>query len=119
MENRSIQKWFGTTAAAVECPIGTDNGTCAYQRPSLGTFGNASIATERAPGTFNVDLSLFKSFRVTENHHIDFRAEFFNLPNSTMFGVPGRDLSVPTSFGLITGQSNNPRNVQFGLKYMF
>ena len=117
--DRSIQRWFGTSGTAIECAQGTDNGTCAYQRPALGTFGNASIATERAPAFFNADVSIGKSFAVREGQHLDFRAEFFNLANMTMFNPPARDVSSPGTFGLISGQANNPRNIQFGLKYIF
>ena len=102
-----------------ECAQGTDNGTCAYQRPALGTFGNSAIGTERAPGFFNVDVSLGKAFQIKEGHTVQFRAEMYNLPNMTMFSPPARDISSPATFGLISGQANNPRNIQFGLKYIF
>ena len=122
--DRSIQKWFGTSAATIECPqdaLGktTDNGTCAYQRPALGAFGNASIATERAPAFFNADVSIGKQFKIKEGHRIDFRAEFYNLANMTMFNPPARGVDSPLNFGLISAQANNPRNIQLGLKYIF
>ncbi|HEU0120849.1 MAG TPA: carboxypeptidase regulatory-like domain-containing protein, partial [Bryobacteraceae bacterium] len=116
VENRSIQRWFGTGTSSVECAQGTDNGTCAYQRPALGTFGNSSIATERAPGFFNVDASIGKSFRIHERHTLNFRAEAFNIANMTMFNPPSRDISAPGTFGAISAQANNPRNIQLGLK---
>ncbi|MDX2179492.1 MAG: TonB-dependent receptor [Bryobacteraceae bacterium] len=115
---QTIQRWFGT-GNVYECAQGVDDGRCAYQRPALGTFGNSSIGTERAPAFFNVDVSIFKNFAITERHRVEFRAEFYNLPNMTMFSPPARDASVPTTFGLISGQANNPRNIQFGLKYRF
>ena len=119
VDNRSIQKWFGTGTSAIECAQGTDNGSCAYQRPALGTFGNASIATERAPAYFNADVSVSKLFNIKEGHNIQFRAEAYNLANMTMFSPPGRDVSSPSTFGLISGQANNPRNIQLALKYIF
>jgi outer membrane receptor protein involved in Fe transport len=115
---QTIQKWFGT-GNVYECAQGVDDGTCAYQRPALGTFGSSSIGTERMPSFFNVDVSLNKQFAVTEKQHLDFRAEFYNLPNMTMFGAPARDVSSPSTFGLISSQANNPRNIQLGLKYVF
>ncbi|MBC7926990.1 MAG: carboxypeptidase regulatory-like domain-containing protein [Bryobacteraceae bacterium] len=115
---RTIQRWFGT-GNVYECAQGVDDGTCAYQRPALGTFGSSSIGTERAPGYFNVDASVFKQFTIREGHSLNFRAEFFNLPNMTMFNPPSRDVSAPGTFGLISVQSNNPRNIQFGIKYRF
>jgi len=115
---RTIQKWFGT-GNVYECAQGVDDGRCAYQRPALGTFGNSAIGTERAPGYFNVDASIGKRFAITETQNVQFRAEFFNLPNMTMFNPPSRDLSAPGTFGLISAQANNPRNIQLGLKYIF
>ncbi len=116
--DRTIQKWFGT-GNVYECAQGTDDGKCAYQRPTLGTFGNSAIGTERMPAFFNVDASINKRFAITERHSLNFRAEFFNLPNNTMFGAPNRQVDSPSTFGLISSQSNNPRNIQFGLKYLF
>jgi hypothetical protein len=115
---QTIQKWFGN-GNVYECAQGVDDGTCAYQRPALGTFGSSAIGTETAPAFFNVDASIGKRFAITENHNVQFRAEFFNLPNMTMFNPPSRDLSAPGTFGLISGQANNPRNIQLGLKYVF
>ena len=115
---RTIQKWFGN-GNVYECAQGVDDGRCAYQRPALGTFGNSAIGTERAPAYFNVDASIGKRFAITETQNVQFRAEFFNLPNMTMFNPPSRDLSAPATFGLISAQANNPRNIQLGLKYIF
>jgi hypothetical protein len=117
--NRSINNWFGTDPSAIECAAGVDNGVCAYQRPSLGTFGNAAIGTERGPGFFNVDVSIGKRFAITETQALDFRAEIYNLPNSTMFNPPVRTINTPATFGVISSQANNPRNIQLGLKYIF
>jgi hypothetical protein len=115
---RSIQDWFGT-GNIYQCVANVDDGRCAYQLPSLGTFGNSAIGTERAPAYFNVDASIGKRFAITETHNVQFRAEFFNLPNMTMFNPPAsRDISSAT-FGVINAQSNNPRNIQLGLKYIF
>ncbi|MBC8166092.1 MAG: TonB-dependent receptor, partial [Bryobacteraceae bacterium] len=116
--DRTIQRWFGT-GNVYECAQGTDDGRCAYQRPALGTFGNSSIGTERMPGYFNVDASVSKRFVIREGHSVNFRAEFFNLPNMTMFGAPARGVDSPSTFGLISTQANNPRNIQFALKYLF
>ncbi len=115
---RTISRWYGT-GNVYECPQGVDDGRCAYQRPALGTFGNSSIGTERAPGYFNADVTVNKNFRIRENHNLLFRAEFYNLANMTMFSPPARDVSAPGTFGLISGQANNPRNIQLSLKYRF
>jgi hypothetical protein len=116
---RTVDRWFGDVSASSFCAAGINNGTCAYGVPALGEFGNAGVGTERAPGFFNLDTSIGKTFAITEKHRIQFRAEMFNVLNSVSWGAPGRDITAPASFGQITGQSNAPRNIQFALKYQF
>ena len=115
----TIDRWFGPVGATTFCGSGADNGFCAYGLPALGSFGNAGVGTERAPHYFDLDASLGKGIYITENKHIEFRAEFFNALNDVSLGPPGRDITSPATFGLITSQIGSPRNVQFGLKYRF
>ncbi len=69
------------------------------------------------PG-LNENVSLAKSFNLTEKIRLDFRAEAFNLLNRVVFSNPNTNLNS-TSFGLVTGQSNTPRQMQFALKLYF
>ncbi|MGH9662585.1 MAG: carboxypeptidase regulatory-like domain-containing protein [Bryobacteraceae bacterium] len=114
-QNQSIDNWFGTSGAA--CLAAPSS--CAYSQPAEGQFGTAGKNTEQAPKFGNVDLSIGKKFTVTESQYAEFRAEFYNLLNSTSFGPPGRSLASPATFGFITGAITGPRAVQFGLKYYF
>jgi len=82
-------------------------------------FGNGGIGTERGPSYFSMDGSIGKKFHVTERQYVDFRAEFFNMFNHVSWGPPGRSISDVANFGVITGQVQAPRNIQFGLKYIF
>jgi len=118
---RSVDNWFGlpSNRVGIFCAGGVDDGRCAYGQPADGSFGNASIGTERGPGFFNFDMSIGKKFFVTERYYFDFRAEFFNLPNSVAWAPPGLNINTPATFGAIGGQVNNPRNVQLGLKFYF
>jgi hypothetical protein len=36
-----------------------------------------------------------------------------------MFNPPVRTINTPATFGVISSQANNPRNIQLGLKYIF
>ena len=56
---------------------------------------------------------------MTERQYLDFRMEMFNALNHASWGAPGRDITNPGAFGQITSQVQNPRNIQFGLKYYF
>src|SRR5207244_28018 len=40
-------------------------------------FGNAGRNILRGPGSFNLDASLFRNFRMTERYMLQFRAEIF------------------------------------------
>jgi hypothetical protein len=63
----------------------------------------------------NENISLGKSFNISERFRIDFRAEAFNLFNRTVFRAPTTNLNS-TSFGVVSGQSNAPRQMQMALK---
>lgn len=71
----------------------------------------------RADSTHNRDFSLFKEFNITEKIVTQFRAEFFDAFNTPRFGSPNTSVTS-SSFGVITSQSNNPRQAQFGLKLL-
>jgi hypothetical protein len=96
-----------------------NDGTCVYGVPAPGTFGSSAKGTERAPDYRNLDLSIGKRFRISEENYFDFRAEFFNAFNHANFGPPNNNISTPGSFGQITRQIGSPRNIQLGLKYYF
>lgn len=121
---RTVDNWFGIptdTAArgAFFCAAGVDNGTCAYGQPGQGFFGNSGIGTERGPGYFSSDMSIGKRFNVSESNYIDFRMELFNAFNNVSWAPPGANVGAPASFGVVGGQVQAPRNIQFGLKYFF
>jgi hypothetical protein len=68
----------------------------------------------------NTDFSLIKRFALPwENMGLDFRAEIFNIFNHAQFGLPGADVSSSSQFGRNSFTVNNPRLVQFGLKFTF
>jgi hypothetical protein len=52
---------------------------------------------------------------------IEFRFEFFNLLNHPQFEVPGTNFVSGSSngFGTVSSQLNNPRLIQFALKFQF
>ncbi len=115
--NQDIDNWFGTRNTF--CTAGVDDGVCAYGNPAVGLFGNAGVATERAPSYFNLDTSIGKRIHFSERTSLDFRAEFFNVMNHASFGPPGRSLATPSTFGRITTQTTASRNIQFGMKFFF
>jgi hypothetical protein len=59
-------------------------------------FGTSAFNFLRSPGTVNLDLGLFREFRITEGIKLQFRAEAFNATNTPHLGVPGGDASAPS-----------------------
>ncbi|MBC7928331.1 MAG: TonB-dependent receptor [Bryobacteraceae bacterium] len=82
-----------------------------------GQFGNAGRNIARGPSLTNVDVSINRTFRISERTGVQFRAEAFNVANHANFGLPVADLNS-SSFGRIFTAAP-PRLVQFGLKLMF
>ncbi|HVJ09515.1 MAG TPA: TonB-dependent receptor [Acidisarcina sp.] len=82
-------------------------------------FGNCGVGILRAPIQRNIDLALERTFPIRDWSALHFRAEFFNLTNTPNFGGPISNLASGGAFGLITSTTNNPRIIQFALKYSF
>jgi hypothetical protein len=69
----------------------------------------------RGFGNRNENISLAKSFRLTERFRLDFRAEAFNMFNRVVFSNPNANLDS-NAFGRVTGQANAARQAQGALK---
>ena len=102
-----INEWFDTSK---------------FTQPSAFTFGNVArtLPDVRTHGVHNLDFSFFKNtlFGPESRYNVQFRVEFFNIFDRTQFGFPNL-ASGSTAFGVITDQLNEPRIIQFGLKFMF
>ncbi|MBI1356834.1 MAG: hypothetical protein GC160_21050 [Acidobacteria bacterium] len=99
---RDPQRWFNTDAFV------PNN---AYE------YGNAGRNILIGPGTFTWDFALYKRFNVTESKFFQFRFESFNFTNTPNFGFPNSEVGN-NNFGVITS-AGRPRNLQFGLKFIF
>jgi hypothetical protein len=71
------------------------------------------------PGFWNEDVSLNRTFNVTERFKVDFSADAFNLTNSVLFNGPASLDITNANFGRITSAQNTPRSLQFALKIRF
>ena len=89
-----------------------------FATPAAFTYGNGGVDVCRTPNHQEIDMSLSKDFNVTEGTKFQFRFEAFNVPNLTDFSGPSTNTDVST-YGLISGISNTPRQLQFALKYVF
>ncbi len=92
--------------------------TKAFARPAQFTFGTAGAYITNADGIIVIDAALAKEFKIRENHALEFKTEFFNVPNTVNFGDPTGAMNN-ANFGRITTQRTNPRQIQFTLRYRF
>ena len=83
----------------------------------LACFGNAGRDILSAPGLFDFDVALMKTFSLAEFGSLQFRAEIFNLSNTPPLGPPGAVLSSPTVGRILS--AGPARQIQFALRYTF
>lgn len=86
------------------------------QSSNLG-FGNLGRNTARAPGFWNLNLSLFRSFPLTEKVKLQLRFEAFNSLNHVNFGGPNTNIDS-SGYGLITSAAP-ARVMQIGARLSF
>jgi hypothetical protein len=91
----------------------------AFSMPDKYTFGNAprTLGNARWFAYLNEDISVIKRTSVNERVTVEFRTDFLNIFNRTVFGLgTGGDQYGSTLTHLGNNQSNTPREIQFGLK---
>jgi hypothetical protein len=81
-------------------------------------YGNSGRNTVIGPAIIAWDFSALKRFKFSERSNLEFRTEFFNIPNHPIFANPG--LNVGTlSYGVIGSTVVDSRQIQFGLRLAF
>ena len=81
-------------------------------------YGSMGRNVLRGPHLFNWDMSLHKTFPITERVRFTFRAEAFNIWNNPEFANPASNIQAAT-FGNITATTTSARTVQLGGKISF
>jgi hypothetical protein len=100
----------GTSFCFTGCPVGFVSTTPAR-------FGSLGRNVFHGPGKINFDVTMIKRTKIGENKILEFRSEFFNVFNHVNFGNPNGNIGN-VNFGRIT-TSDEPRLIQFGLKFHF
>jgi hypothetical protein len=77
---------------------------------------------------WNVDMRLVKDIHIAERVSLQFQYVVTNVFNHPVFSDPavgdaqtglGVDPTTPSTFGVVSSQGNNPRQMQFGLRLTF
>ena len=105
LQSRSVAKWFDTSV---------------FSSPAAFNFGNSprTYSFVRSDWVRNVDTSLQKNVRLVGELNVQFRFEAFNLTNTPQFAPPNTSLGN-ANFGVVTAQQNQPRSLQFAVKFQY
>lgn len=116
---RDLSHWWGNSQGVLNpCDANGDNGVCVFGPQPTTTFGNVRPMSLRGPGFEQIDMSVFKSFTIFGEHHVDFRSDFFNAFNIASYSAPDNTVT-DSSFGAITNTNSTERHIQLSLKYAF
>jgi len=105
----------GTTVQYFADPVAANN---AFRFPHHGELGSRNVL--RGPMFWGADIGLSKKFTApwSEKQRFTLRLDAFNITNTNAFSTPNL-LKDGSSFGLITASANNPREIQFALRFDF
>jgi hypothetical protein len=84
--DRTLQRWFDPSAFAV---------------PSAGQFGNSGMNILEGPGYQSHNLSVIKTFKLTERFNLTGQLSISNLFNHPNFIAPNSNISFPATVGQI------------------
>ena len=108
-QNQNINNWVNKASFAIPA----DN---------IGRFGNSPVGAIVAPGTQEISISIFRSFRYKERYALRIGAAATNLFNHPNYGVPNLSLGTP-GFGTISSlqsaEDTGPRAIQLGARITF
>jgi hypothetical protein len=103
LDNPDPYYWFDATA---------------FMAPPPNNYGNVARGVLYSPGVVNIDMSIVKTFRITERIGFNFRFEAFNLFNTPYFGFPNASIGSPT-VGRITSTVGDNRSLQLSGRINF
>jgi hypothetical protein len=77
--------------------------------PRTSRFGTCGSGVLRGPGLINVDMGVFRKFKLGERFNLQFRGEAFNISNTPHFALPNSNISS-NNFGVISDLANTGRD---------
>ncbi|MGH9308856.1 MAG: carboxypeptidase regulatory-like domain-containing protein [Vicinamibacterales bacterium] len=124
LEDPTTGRWFNTctlTVAGARQGCGNENEQPAFRiRPenALDTTGSRLEGVYRSD-PYNLDLSFFKTVRLTERMNFQLRLEMFNAFNNVMWNNPNTTITSPLFGSVAETQSNDPRFVQIAFRLSY
>jgi hypothetical protein len=138
-ENCILTQAVGSGSSSLHPNTGSNAGTIGFNifanadatlatlRPAILGLdtGTGGIGVFRGLSYWNVDMRLVKDIRIRESMSLQFQYVVTNVFNHPVFADPNASNFSqgvdPTSagFGVVNSQGNNPRQMQFGLRFTF
>jgi hypothetical protein len=114
---RSANQWANNNCFAIP---GTENGGVA--NPFVPGSAPAYLDSLRTMGGRNLDVSIYKTFKLGESKALRFDISSYNFANRPQFSAPSVSSLTSSSgapFGAIPNNVNTPRQFQFGARFTF
>ena len=104
-----------TTIQYFADPVAANN---AFRYPHHGELGSRNVV--RGPGFWGLDMGLAKRINApwSEKQRFTLRVDAFNVTNTNAFATPNVNKDSST-FGVINASANNPREIQFAIRFDF
>lgn len=105
----SPDHWFNTSSSVISAPAPYTIGSAPRWASNI-RFGALD----------NTDMSLRKTFSITERWKAVIQVESFNITNTPQYGKANTTVGNP-NFGIVTGSAPGatPRNIQLGLRILY
>jgi hypothetical protein len=101
--------------AELHQPIGVQQSVRVHLR-KLGPNRGMDCA---GPVNFDLDMSLKKTIPIHKSVNALIDVSAYNLTNSIIFGGPPVNTGTPSTFGTVTSQANNSRDIQLAFRLNF
>ena len=115
---RSVDRWFDTNAFVApvyDSSLCQDADIC--HEAARRALGNSASFPLRSDGIPLVDISLHKQFAFGDAKALDFRVDFFNAFNHTIFHAPFGDVANAAAGRVF--RAGTARQIQFGFRFSF
>jgi hypothetical protein len=107
LDNPTVDRFYNVQAFAVP----------------INEFGNAKRNSLRGPGYWNVDLGLQRNVSIGHSRELQLRVEAFNVFNHINWSLGTNNniatIDNPATAGKITSMFGRPRQLQFGLRFVY
>jgi hypothetical protein len=90
-------------------------------RPAILGVDTKNPGSGPIPGLpyWNMDMGIHKNVKIWEHTSLAFSGVITNIFNHNVFANPSFNLSSPSTFGVITTQGNNQRQIEMGVRVNF